>query len=89
MGLGKAGIERKLQLEELDCLRLEAYESARFYKDKAKAIHDQHIRLKQFKEGNKVDAWEIEIKVGRSLQGRECDALRSGGIESPFKRDKF
>ncbi|XP_072065846.1 uncharacterized protein [Arachis hypogaea] len=39
-----AGIECKLQLEELECLRLEAYENSKFYKEKAKTFHDQNIR---------------------------------------------
>ena len=39
-----AGMEHKLQLEELECLRLEAYENVQFYKEKAKTFHDQNIR---------------------------------------------
>nr|XP_025679018.1 uncharacterized protein LOC112778970 [Arachis hypogaea] len=49
-----AGMERKLQLDELECLRLEAYENAQFYKEKAKAVHDQNIRRKNFKIGDEV-----------------------------------
>ncbi|XP_025685118.1 uncharacterized protein [Arachis hypogaea] len=42
--LGGAGVERKLQLAELECLRLEAYENSRLYKEKMKAVHDRNIR---------------------------------------------
>ncbi|XP_016168850.1 uncharacterized protein LOC107611440 [Arachis ipaensis] len=37
-GFGGAGIERKLQLEELECLRLEAYENSRLNKEKLSSI---------------------------------------------------
>ncbi|XP_025685174.1 uncharacterized protein [Arachis hypogaea] len=51
---GGAGIERKLQLAELECLRIEAYENSRLYKEKMKAIHDRNIRGKEFKAGDLV-----------------------------------
>ncbi|XP_025702866.1 uncharacterized protein [Arachis hypogaea] len=51
------GMERKLQLDELECLRLEAYENAQFYKEKAKAFHDQNIRRKNFKIGDEVPVY--------------------------------
>ncbi|XP_016195853.1 uncharacterized protein LOC107636896 [Arachis ipaensis] len=54
MDFTKAGIARKLQLEELECLRLEAYENARIYKEQTKAFHDHHIRKKDFKEGDDI-----------------------------------
>ena len=46
MGIEKAVAERKLQLQELESLRLEAYENSRLYKEKMKAVHDQHIKRK-------------------------------------------
>ena len=49
MDFTKAGVARKLQLEEFECLRMEAYENARIYKEKTKAFHDHHIRKKDFK----------------------------------------
>ncbi|XP_057745011.1 uncharacterized protein LOC130962869 [Arachis stenosperma] len=49
-----AGIECKLQLEELECLRLEAYENSKFYKEKAKTFHDQNIWRKSIKIGDEV-----------------------------------
>ena len=41
-----AGMERLLQLQELEELRLEAYENSRFYKEKTKMIHDKQILSK-------------------------------------------
>ena len=51
MGIEKAGAERKLQLQELESLRLEAYENSRLYKEKMKAVHDQNIKKKEFQPG--------------------------------------
>ncbi|XP_016168423.1 uncharacterized protein LOC107610960 [Arachis ipaensis] len=51
-GLGKAKIERKLQLEELECLRLEAYENSRLYKERMKAVHDWNIKGRKFRVGD-------------------------------------
>nr|XP_025677685.1 uncharacterized protein LOC112777508 [Arachis hypogaea] len=55
-----AGMELKIQLDELECLKLEAYENAQFYKEKAKAFHDQNIRRKNFKIGDEV-GWAIKV----------------------------
>ncbi|MED6152546.1 hypothetical protein PIB30_093111 [Stylosanthes scabra] len=41
MNIVEAGDERKLQLEELECIRLEAYENSKMYKEYAKATHDK------------------------------------------------
>jgi len=38
--LDQAGEERKLQLNELDEIRLEAYQNSMFYKEKTKRFHD-------------------------------------------------
>ncbi|XP_072058103.1 uncharacterized protein [Arachis hypogaea] len=47
-GLGGDRVERKLQLEELECIWLEAYENSRLYKEKVKAVHDQNIKRREF-----------------------------------------
>ncbi|XP_025664919.1 uncharacterized protein [Arachis hypogaea] len=61
--LGGAGIERKLQLAELECLRLEAYENSRLYKEKMKAVHDRNIRGKEFKAGNLVLLYNSRLRL--------------------------
>ena len=48
MDLDEASIHRKLQLQELEELRLEAYENSQIYKDKTKAFHNKKITRKQF-----------------------------------------
>lgn len=40
------GEERKLQLQELEKLRRDAYESAQIYKERTKALHDKMITRK-------------------------------------------
>ncbi|XP_015949533.1 uncharacterized protein LOC107474426 [Arachis duranensis] len=44
MDFEKAGDGRKLQLQELENLRQEAYENSRLYEEKVKAVHDK-LRL--------------------------------------------
>ena len=46
--------QRKLQLQELEEIRNESYESSRFYKEKTKTIHDRMILINEFSVGQKV-----------------------------------
>lgn len=48
MELDGAGRQRKLQLQELEEIRNDAFESSRIYKEKTKAFHDRMITKKQF-----------------------------------------
>ncbi|XP_016185566.1 uncharacterized protein LOC107627228 [Arachis ipaensis] len=41
-------------IKELECLRLEAYDNSRLYKEKMKAIHDKNIRRREFGPGDLV-----------------------------------
>ena len=54
LDIDAAGIHRKLQLNELEKIRNEAYENARIYKEKTKAFHDKMIRGKTFSIGQKM-----------------------------------
>ncbi|XP_022846491.1 uncharacterized protein LOC111369273 [Olea europaea var. sylvestris] len=54
LDLNAAGEKRLLQLNELDELRMEAYENSRLYKEHTKKWHDMHIQRREFKEGQKV-----------------------------------
>ncbi|XP_070664512.1 uncharacterized protein [Malus domestica] len=54
LDLYAAGMHRKLQLNELEEIRNEAYENAKIYKEKTKAFHDKMIRGKTFSIGQKV-----------------------------------
>ncbi|XP_020262979.1 uncharacterized protein LOC109838958 [Asparagus officinalis] len=54
LDLKEAGERRNLQLNELDEMRLDAYENAKIYKERTKKWHDQHILHREFREGNLV-----------------------------------
>ncbi|CAN6685809.1 unnamed protein product [Malus baccata var. baccata] len=54
LDLGAVGIHRKLQLNELEEIRDEAYKNALIYKEKLKAFHDKMIYTKTFVVGQKV-----------------------------------
>src|SRR6516165_3855610 len=54
LDLDEASKVRKLELNKLDELRLEAYENAKIYKEKTKAFHDRHMLRKSFHPGQKV-----------------------------------
>ena len=49
-----AGNLRKLQLNELEELRNDAYESSKIYKERTKAYHDKFINRKTFEPNQKV-----------------------------------
>ncbi|KAM0989330.1 hypothetical protein ACFX2A_013405 [Malus domestica] len=63
MDLDASGIHRKLQLNELEDIRHEAYENARIYKEKTKAFHDKIIRGKSFSIGQKVLLFNSRIRL--------------------------
>ena len=52
--LDQAGEERKLQLNELDEIRLKAYQNSMFYKEKTKRFNDSSIIRKEFVVGQQV-----------------------------------
>ncbi|KAM1754466.1 hypothetical protein ACFX12_006926 [Malus domestica] len=54
LDLDAAGMNRKLQLNELEEIQNEAYDNARIYKENTKAFHDKMIRGKTFSIGQKV-----------------------------------
>ncbi|XP_031112037.1 uncharacterized protein LOC116016008 [Ipomoea triloba] len=63
MEMKKAGEERKLQLQELEELRLDAYENSRIYKEKTKMFHDNMILRKSFEVGQKVLLYNSRLKL--------------------------
>ncbi|RDY00601.1 gag-pol, partial [Mucuna pruriens] len=63
MAYDQAGEHRKFQLQELDELRLEAYENARIYKQKVKKFHDQKILRKDLHIGQKVLHFNSRLKL--------------------------
>ena len=63
LDLDQAGMERKLQWQELEEIRLEAYESSKLYKEKSKAFHDKMILRKTFEIGQKVLLSNSRLKL--------------------------
>ena len=53
-----AGKTRKLQLSELEELQNDAYENARIYKARTKALHDQMISRKSIEPNQKVQLFD-------------------------------
>ena len=75
--LKEAGEKRLLDLNALDELRLDAYESARIYKEKARRWHDKHIFRKSFEVGDEVLLFNSRLRLFR----RKLRSTWSG----PFK----
>jgi hypothetical protein len=63
MKMDLSGEQRKLQLQELEEIRNDAYESARIYKEKTKAFHDKMISRKEFKIGQKVFLYNSRLRL--------------------------
>ncbi|KAM2585835.1 hypothetical protein TB2_046649 [Malus domestica] len=63
MDIDAAGLHRKLQLNELEEVRNEAYENSRTYKEKTKAFHDRMIRSKTFSIGQKVLLFNSHLRL--------------------------
>ncbi|RDX86934.1 hypothetical protein CR513_31672, partial [Mucuna pruriens] len=63
MAYDQAGEQRKFQLQELDELRLEAYENSKIYKQKVKKFHDQKILRRDFFVGQKVLLFNSRLKL--------------------------
>ncbi|CAN6580777.1 unnamed protein product [Malus baccata var. baccata] len=63
MDMSVAGQQRKLQLNELDEIRNDAYESSRIYKEKSKAFHDKMISRKSFSIGQKILLFNSHLRL--------------------------
>ena len=69
--LKKAGRKRLLQLNELDELRMNAYENAKLYKDRTKLWYDKHLSKKEFQEGDLVLLYNLRLRLfPRKLKSR-------------------
>ncbi|CAN6716960.1 unnamed protein product [Malus baccata var. baccata] len=58
-----AGEKRKLQLNELEEWRNEAYENAKIYKERTKKFHDKSIIRKEFVSGQKVLLYNSRLRL--------------------------
>ncbi|XP_059458340.1 uncharacterized protein LOC132187936 [Corylus avellana] len=59
----QASDTRKLQLNEFEELRRDAYENAKLYKDRTKAYHDKQLIRKEFQVGQKVLIYNSRLKL--------------------------
>ncbi|XP_006599903.1 uncharacterized protein [Glycine max] len=55
--------QRKLQLLELEEMRLTAYESSRMYKERVKTHHDKKLLKKDFQPGQQVLLFNSRLKL--------------------------
>ncbi|KAL1563637.1 hypothetical protein AAHA92_06077 [Salvia divinorum] len=55
--------ERKFQLQELEELRMDSYDSAMWYKEKTKLWHDRNLRTKELRIGQKVLLFQSKLKL--------------------------
>ncbi|XP_028784142.1 uncharacterized protein LOC114739882 [Neltuma alba] len=60
--LKEAGLNKLLQIQELQEIWLEGYHNSNIYKQKTKIIHDANILRKRFKEGDKVLRYKARFK---------------------------
>ncbi|GJU54320.1 reverse transcriptase domain-containing protein [Tanacetum coccineum] len=61
--LKSAGDHRKVQINELNELRDQAYENSLIYKEKTKKIHDSQIKNRIFKVGDRVLLFNSRLKI--------------------------
>ena len=54
---------RKIQLLELEEIRLTAYEPSRLYKEKVKTYHDKKLLKREFKPGQEVLLFNSRLKL--------------------------
>ncbi|XP_058220941.1 uncharacterized protein LOC131331116 [Rhododendron vialii] len=61
--LGASPAHRKLQLNELEEIRRDAYDNTSIYKAKVKAFHDKRIHRKEFEVGQKVLLYNSKLHL--------------------------
>ena len=62
MNLEVIGEKRMLQLNKLDEIQQDTYESSTIYKEKTMAWHDKHIEKNEFKLGQQVLIFNSTLK---------------------------
>ncbi|CAN6547410.1 unnamed protein product [Malus baccata var. baccata] len=82
MNLEEAGSQRRLQLNELDEIRHEAYDNASIYKQKTKAFHDNMIRGKSFSIGQKVLLFNSRLRLFPGLKDILHEMMQFGAFWS-------
>jgi len=92
----EAGRQQKLDMNELDELQYEAYESSKLFKERTKCIHDKRIQRKSFFPGQWVWLYNSRLKwFPEKLRSRwegpyeiiSCSP--SGAVEIRLANDKL
>nr|GFB78576.1 reverse transcriptase domain-containing protein [Tanacetum cinerariifolium] len=73
--LKTAGDHRKLQLNELNELRDQAYENSLIYKERTKKLHDDKIKNRIFNIGDQVLLFNSRLKIFSGLSPKIEDFL--------------
>nr|GEX41141.1 reverse transcriptase domain-containing protein [Tanacetum cinerariifolium] len=75
--LNTAGDHRKLQLNELNELRDQAYENSLIYKEQTKKLHDGKIKNRIFNVGDQVLLFNSRLKIFSEIRegGHNCEML--------------
>ena len=63
LDLEAVGVEKKLQLSQLEEIRAKADENSRIHKERAKLFHDRHIHRKEFFLGQKVLLYDSRLHL--------------------------
>jgi hypothetical protein len=63
LDLDVAVVKRRIQISELEEMRLKAYENASIYKERIKRWYDKMLKKKEFKEGDKVLLYNSRFKT--------------------------
>jgi hypothetical protein len=63
LDLNVAVVKRRIQISELEEMRLKAYENASIYKERTKRWYDKRLKKKEFKEGDKVLLYNSRFKT--------------------------
>ncbi|XP_015935281.1 uncharacterized protein LOC107461307 [Arachis duranensis] len=73
MDYERVGAERKLQLQKLENLCLDAYENSRLYKEKVKVVHDKSIKRREFQPGDLVLLYNSRMRLMPGKQRSRWD----------------
>jgi hypothetical protein len=63
LDLDAAVVKQRIQISELEEMRLKAYENASIYKERIKRWYDKRLKKTEFKEGDKVLLYNWRLKI--------------------------
>jgi hypothetical protein len=63
LDLDVAMVKRRIQISELEEMRLKAYENSSIYKERIKRWYDKRLKKKEFKEGDNVLLYNLRFKT--------------------------